>query len=217
MFAPGFSCPRPDHMVNMPYMRQHWKFHLFQWVLFVAAILGPQFLGPLFEQKFLGPLFDHSSLLIPVIITTLCFNHLWYFLLCWQIIGHPHKWRSLFSSVPAALQTWELLLWCGWLLQGLSVSLITALPYDLEPLYLDISQEKLNNFWDFALWVSIVVYFCAFAVKAYIPCISGMNNYYYYDTVLSTPNERFVNSGLYSIFSSPTYSIGYVRANFKST
>ena len=33
--------PRFDHLLNAPYLRSHWKFHFFQWALYLPIFITP--------------------------------------------------------------------------------------------------------------------------------------------------------------------------------
>ena len=141
--------------------------------------------------------------------------HFFYFVVAWGILHYNAKWRSLFPTPAAALQWWELLLFIAWAGQMASISICLLLNFDEMEFLFSSSVEVREAYSDvlqYPAMISFAFLLCiiGIGVKLYVPFVSGMNNYYYYDFMLQIPNERFVDCGLYKYCGSPTYMLGYL-------
>ena len=212
-FGNRFSTPRMDHLFSLPYLRNHWRFHFFQWFLYLLV-----FVVPFVLRKYSNCLQPATGNLLFWLVPLLAAGHVMYFGVAWGILKFNTRWRSLFKSRAAALQVWEFVLWIGWLTMVLAVNLILALDSErFEFLHKSVSDDStVAEFRERALRhpavvsAGIVLLVVGFVAKIHAQFLSGVNNYYYYDFILQTPNERFVDSGLYRWCGSPTYVLGYL-------
>jgi len=60
--------------------------------------------------------------------------------------------------------------------------------------------------------VGLVLVLIGFFFKVWACSLTGFNSYFWRDMVTNIPNSHFVESSLYSLFSHPTYTVGYIQA-----
>jgi hypothetical protein len=136
------------------------------------------------------------------------------------------------SAKAAAFQAFEFILWHGWMMLGFAITAILNVDYNAVEcgkffLFWDEDVALLENatncssasripsqvekIYDSPLTLVLMLFLLVSgaAIKIYSAYLSGINNYYYADMVMNTPNVGFVDAGLYHWFSSPTYHIGY--------
>jgi hypothetical protein len=193
VFITRYSGPRGDYLFDTAYLRRYGVQYGVQMAMWVY-LLSLNWHAPMFEDRITVP----ASLLLMALSLSCAYG------VSWSILNRPKRFRALFRSRATALRAWELVLWGGWFTQGIAYTSITYLPFNAAPF-----GPSFFEAWPVVAlaWALIV---SGSAVKMYAMYLSGLNNYYYYDMILDTPNERFVDSGIYRCFKSPTYHIGYV-------
>ena len=193
VFLTRYSAPRGDYLFDAAYLRRYGVQYGLQMALYLY-LLSLSWHAPMFEDRVTVP----TTLLLMALSLSCAYGVSWY------ILSRPERFRALFRSRATVLRVWELVLWGGWFTQGVAYTSISYLPFNAAPF-----GPAFFEAWPVAALAGALIIFGS-AVKMYAMYLSGLNNYYYYDMILDTPNERFVDSGLYRWFKSPTYHIGYV-------
>lgn len=202
-----FNFPRPDYLYDFHYLRKHSVYYFTLVCIYVPC----QFVIPSYFFGRVSPNLIYGMMILSWMA----------FVLYWTILAKRRAFRKLFKSRANMLQTWETVLWLMWNVQGIVVAAISAYR-DLRQV--DMDSEFLGSggvLWrphkeihGAAILVGLGVVLTIFGTlcKMYCMYLSGLNNYYYYDMILNTPNERFVDSGLYKITKNPTYTLGWLDA-----
>jgi hypothetical protein len=188
-----YSSPRPDLLCDALFWRRHFVFYAVQWAAWLALILVP------LAMTCPGHCIDYGS-------TATLMALAWFFAypVSWGVLYQRRRFMSMFGSRAAGLQAWVGLLWFGWWMQGVAYVAISFLPFDAGFLGEAVFDHPL------LITFAVLVAVAGSGMKMYCVYLSGLNNYYYYDMFLATPNARFVDSGLYKWFGSPTYHLGYI-------
>jgi isoprenylcysteine carboxyl methyltransferase (ICMT) family protein YpbQ len=188
-----YSSPRPDLLGDGLFWRRHGVFYTTQWAAWLALILVPV------ATACPEHCTDSGSVVALMVLA-------WFFSypVSWGVLHQRRRFMSLFGSRATGLQAWVALLWFGWWMQGIAYVAISFLPFDAG-----LVDEAV---YDHPLLIALAVLLAVAGsgIKMYCVYLSGLNNYYYYDMMLATPNARFVDSGLYKWFGSPTYHLGYI-------
>jgi hypothetical protein len=188
-----YSSPRADLLGDGLFWRRHFVFYMVQWAAWLALILVPV------ATACPEHCTDSGSA-----VTLMALAWIFSYPVSWGVLHQRRRFMSLFGSRATGLQGWVALLWFGWWMQGVAYVAISFLPFDAG-----LVDEAV---YDHPLLIALAVLLAVAGsgIKMYCVYLSGLNNYYYYDMMLATPNARFVSSGLYKWFGSPTYHLGYI-------
>jgi len=188
-----YSAPRPDYLFDKAYMKHHWKYWCTLFAIWLVPLIIPLNATP-------------GSISLGMVVFLMFVGWFMPFPVSWFILEKRKWYITKFESRATALQVWETILWFGWYTQAVAIAAISLLDFHERKLALP------QDFYDNTLVVigGLALLIIGSGIKMYCAYLSGLNNYYYYDMILGRPNERFVDSGLYKYFSSPTYHIGYI-------
>jgi hypothetical protein len=189
-----YNGPRPDHLFESSYWRNHPIFYSSQWILWFAMLIAPVVIIAC------ANVFLDTTSVIAIMGVAWFFSYV----ISWGTLYNRKQFMALFKSKASGLQTFVGILWFGWWLQGVAYVANSFLPFNPRFLSLEVYDHPAM------IAFCVVVAITGSGIKMYCAYLSGLNNYYYYDMMLDTPNARFVDSGLYKWFSSPTYHIGYI-------
>jgi len=193
------NMPRMDNFFVLGYWKKHGLYYSTCWLIYFG-ILSLNFVT--FEVSMTAALVS--------MLMSWCF----YYVLVWGVLAKPDRFMSKFSSRAAALQFWEAFVWAAWSGLLLTYTLLSKVNFEATEGWLLGADDfgKMKRFYHHpaTLAFACVLIVVGALVKSYACYLTGVNNYYYYDIILNRPNERFVQSKLYKLFSSPTYHIGYI-------
>mmetsp|Transcript_10521 Transcript_10521/g.14758 ORF Transcript_10521/g.14758 Transcript_10521/m.14758 type:complete len:308 (-) Transcript_10521:226-1149(-) len=186
---------RPDYPFHKGYMRQHGCYYC-TWVLTIVA--AEVILNYLITWE------DHlgTDLLWPSIFFALsCLYYYGGLTLFMKVLNKPLS-RKLGKAKVVML--FEVMVSTMWFILAVSIrAFCTSVDVVKFP---DAIPEKVTTIGGLA------ILFTGWFFKGWACTLTGFNSYYWRDMVTETPNSRFVESSLYSYFSHPTYTIGYLPA-----